>query len=67
MRATLHKLNDAYAKFYNSTEPISVSKITVLFKGRAILRQFMPKKRKRFGTKVYKLCDFEGYTCNMTM
>jgi hypothetical protein len=67
MRAILNKLSDAYAKYYNSAEPLSVTEFTVLFRGRAIFRQFMPKKCKHFGTEVYKLCDCKGYTCNMTV
>jgi hypothetical protein len=40
---------------------------SLIFKGRAIFRQFMPKKRKHFGTKIYKLYDYKGYTCNVTV
>jgi hypothetical protein len=32
---------------------------------KAILRQFMHKKHKQFGTEVYKLCDCKGYARNM--
>ena len=32
------------------------------FKGRVIFKQYIPKKRKRFGIKLYKLCDSNGYT-----
>jgi hypothetical protein len=34
----------------------------VLFKGRVVFKQYIPKKRKRFGIKIYKLCDSKGYT-----
>ena len=30
-----------------------------------IFRQYIPKKRKRFGIKIYKLCDESGYTYDM--
>jgi len=34
-----------------------VDEVTVKFKGRVIFRQYIPKKRKCFGIKIYKLCD----------
>jgi len=37
----------------------------VKFKVRLIFRQYIPKKRKRFGIKIYKLCDESGYTYDM--
>jgi hypothetical protein len=38
----------------------------VLFKGRAIFKQYIPKKHKWFGIKFYKLYDSKEYTINMT-
>jgi hypothetical protein len=37
----------------------------VLFKGTVIFRQYIPKKYKEFGVKIYKLCYSKGYTYNM--
>ena len=59
------KLNKAYAKFYNPSEHLAVDEVMVKFKGRVIFRQYIPKKRKRFGIKIYKLCDESGYTYDM--
>jgi hypothetical protein len=39
----------------------------VLFKGRVIFKQYIPKKHKQFGIKLYKLYDFKGYAYNMNM
>ncbi|XP_023715315.1 piggyBac transposable element-derived protein 4-like [Cryptotermes secundus] len=41
--------------------------VLLLFKGRVIFGQHIPKKRKRFGIKIYKLCNFFGYTYEMTV
>ena len=30
-----------------------------------MFRQYIPKKRKRFGIKIYKLCGESGYTYDM--
>jgi hypothetical protein len=42
------KLNDAYAKYYSPTEHLATDEITMLFKGRVILKQSIPMKHKRF-------------------
>jgi len=42
-----------------------VDEVTVKFKGRVIFRQYIPKKRKRFGIKICKLSDESGYTYDM--
>jgi hypothetical protein len=39
----------------------------VLFKGKAIFKQYILKKHKWSGIKFYKLCDSKEYTINMTM
>ena len=56
-RTVFDKLNEVYAKFYNPSEHLAVDEVTVKIKGRVIFRQYIPKKRKRFGIKIYKLCD----------
>jgi hypothetical protein len=59
-------INNAYAKFYNPSEHLAVDEIIVLFKGRVVFRQYIPKKHKRFGIKIFKLlCDCTGYTYDM--
>jgi len=65
LRTVFDKLNKAYAKFYNPSEHLAVDEVIVKFKGRAIFRQYTPKKRKHFGIKIYKLCDESGYTYGM--
>jgi len=65
IRTVFDNLNQAYPKFYNSSENLAVDKVTVKFQGRVIFRQYIPKKRKCFGVKIYKLCDESGYTYDM--
>jgi len=38
-----------------------VEEVIVKFKGRVIFRQYIPKKRKHFIIKIYKLCHESGY------
>jgi len=62
IRTVFDTLNQAYPKFYNPSEHLAVDKVIVKFQGRVIFRQYIPKKRKCFGIKIYKLCDESGYT-----
>jgi len=41
-------------------EHLAVDEVIVKFKGRVIFRQYIPKKIKCFGIKIYKLCDGSG-------
>ena len=54
-----------YPIFYNPLEHLAVDEVIVKFQGRVIFRQYIPKKRKHFGIKIYKLCDESGYTYDM--
>ena len=42
-----------------------MDKVILKFKGRVILWQYIPKKRKCVDTKIYKLYDESGYTYDM--
>ena len=66
-RVIFDKLNDVYAKYYTPTERLAIVEIIVLFKGRSIFIQFIPKKYKWFVIKTHKLCDFKGYMCNIIL
>jgi hypothetical protein len=39
----------------------------MLYKGTVIFRQYITKKCKRFGTKIYKVCDSLGYTYDISV
>ena len=58
-------LNNKFYKLYNPTEHLAVDEVIVIFKGRVIFWQYIPKKHKRLGIKIYKLCDALGYTYDM--
>jgi hypothetical protein len=60
IRTIFDTLNQAYHKFYNPSEHLTVDEVIVKFQGRVIFRQYIPKKRKCFGIKIYKLCDESG-------
>jgi len=60
----LWKIRDLF-EIYNPSEHLVVDEVIVKFKGRVIFKQYSPKKRKRFGIKLYKLCDSNSYTYDM--
>jgi len=55
-------LNNIFCELYNPIENLAVEELTVLYKGRVVFQQYIPKKHKRFGTKIYKLCYSVSYT-----
>jgi hypothetical protein len=50
-------LNNIHSKYYAPSEHLAVDEVTVLFKRWVIIKQYIPKEHKRFGIKIYKLCD----------
>src|SRR5215469_3078438 len=67
IRKFFDTLSNKFCEMYNPTEHLAVYEVIVLYKGRVIFRQYIPKKRKRFGIKIYKLCDSLGYTYDMSV
>jgi hypothetical protein len=67
MRNIFDLLNKSFKIAYDPTEEISVDEVIVKFKGRVLFKQYIPKKHKRWGMKIYKLCDKSGYTYHMEM
>ena len=58
-------LNSTFSKFYNHSENLTFDEFIVSFKGRMIFKQYIPKKHKYFGIRIFKLCDSDGYTYDM--
>ena len=54
-----------FSKFYNPSENLAIDKVIVSFKERVIFKQYIPKKCKHFGIRIFKLCDSTGYTYDM--
>jgi hypothetical protein len=51
MRNMFEILNKTFSKFYNPSERLAVDEVIVLFKGKVIFRQYIPKTHKCFGIK----------------
>jgi hypothetical protein len=63
----LFDLNNKFYELYNLTEHLSVDEVIVLYKGRVVFRLYIPKIHKRFGIRIYKLCDSVSYTYDMSV
>jgi hypothetical protein len=59
-------LNNKHSTINHPTENLALDEVIVKLKGRVVFWQYTPKKHKRYGMKLYKLCDGNGYMCNMT-
>jgi hypothetical protein len=58
-------LNEKFSKFFNPSEHLAVNEVIVKYHRRVIFRQYIPKKHRSFGIKIYKLYDETGYTFDM--
>jgi hypothetical protein len=67
IRKIVDALGNKFCDLYNPSEHLAVDEVIVFFKGRVVFRQYIPKKHKRFGIKIYKLCDSLGYTYDMSV
>ncbi|KFM69921.1 PiggyBac transposable element-derived protein 4, partial [Stegodyphus mimosarum] len=65
IRDIFEHLKNSFKDVYEPSEELAVDEVIVLFKGRVIFKQYIPKKHKRFGIKIYKLADRHGYTYDM--
>ena len=46
---------------------MAIDEVIVKFKGRVVFMQYITKKDKRFGIKMFKLRDSTGYTYGMNV
>ena len=46
-------------------ENVIIDESMIPFRGRLRFKQYIPGKRHKYGIKIYKLCDTEGYTYKM--
>jgi hypothetical protein len=63
----LFDLNNSLCELHILTEHLAVEEVIVLYKGRVVFRQYIPKKHIRFGIRIYNLCDFVSYTYDTSM
>jgi hypothetical protein len=67
IRKIFDTLNNKFCELYNLTEHLAVDEVIMLYKRRVVIWQYIPKKHKRFGIKIYKLCESLGHTYDMSV
>jgi hypothetical protein len=67
LRNLFEILNAAFSKFYKPSEHLAIDDVIVRFKGRVVFKQYIPRKHRHYGIKLYKLCDSTGYTYDMNV
>jgi hypothetical protein len=60
-------LNSKFSELCFPSEQMLVDEVIVKFKGKVIFQQYIQKKHKGFGIKLYKLCDRLGYIFDMNI
>jgi len=55
IREIFDTMKNKFCELYNLTEHLAVDEVIVLYKGRVVFRQYIPKEHKRFDIKIYKL------------
>ena len=58
----MDKLQEKYQKVYTPGENIVIDETLIPWRGRLILRQYIPSKAHKYGIKMFKLCSSEGFT-----
>jgi hypothetical protein len=60
IRRFFHYLNNIYSTPQHPTGKLAWDEVIVKVKWRVVFWLYIPKKPKRFGIKVYNLCDGNG-------
>lgn len=59
------RLVQTYKEYFTPGEKICIDESMVPFRGRLLFKQYLPKKKSKYGIKIYKLCTAGGYTWNL--
>jgi hypothetical protein len=65
LRSVFYNFTNVHSTIYHPSENLAIDEVTVKYKGRIRFQQDIPKKQKRSGIKLYKLCDSKEYTYDM--
>jgi len=65
IRAFLQLVLSKFAAAKQPGQDIAIDETMVPFRGRLKFRQYIPGKAHKYGIKLFKLCDRQGYTYNI--
>ena len=55
---------DKFKTVYTPDKNIAINEELLLWKGRLGFKRYIPKKRARFGIKMFSICELSGYLWN---
>lgn len=67
IRPILNYFTEKMRTVYYPNKNLSLDESMVLWKGRLLFRQYMPKKRHKYGIKIYMLTEDDGMVLDMTV
>lgn len=62
IRNILDKINFNFEHLHTPGKIIAVDESMIPFRGRLKFRQYVPSKRHKYGVKLFKICDVNGFT-----
>lgn len=65
LRSLTEKMIGRFSSLSTPGETVCVDESMIPFRGRLIIRQYMPNKAHKYGVKIFKLCCNKGYTWNL--
>lgn len=65
VRPVCDAMKTKFGDLFHPFQDICIDESLILWKGRLAFKQYIPSKRKRFGLKLFEICDVEtGYLLN---
>ncbi|XP_046666743.1 piggyBac transposable element-derived protein 4-like [Homalodisca vitripennis] len=58
----ISKMNDIFLNKKSAGQDLVIDESMIPFRGRLSFRQYIPNKAHKYGLKIFKLCDQQGYT-----
>lgn len=63
----INLLNTKFSEVKTPGEDVVIDETMIPFRGRLLFRQYMPGKSAKYGIKLFKICDPEGYTYKLSV
>lgn len=67
VRNLVQILVSKFQKFKMPGDNLVVDETMIPFRGRLSFRQYIPGKSHKYGVKMFKICDEDGYTYNLNI
>ena len=62
LRPLVEKLCEKFSCLRIPDEMVAIDETVIKFRGRLLFKQYIPGKSSKYGIKLFKICDPDGYT-----